>query len=90
MLAARLALATVVLGGTAALAFRAPDELPQRTLGVLFGLIAASYAFGGVLAWWIPRSRRLELLAGAQLLWDLLSTTVLVYVTGGASTTVTA
>ncbi len=85
MLAARLALATVVLGGTAALAFRAPDELPQRTLGVLFGLIAASYAFGGVLAWWIPRSRRLELLAGAQLLWDLLSTTVLVYVTGGAS-----
>ncbi len=84
-LAVRLVVATVVLGGTVALVAVEDFEVASRPLRLLFGLVGATYAFGGWVAWRIRRTRRPRLLLSVQFLWDLLWTSALVYLTGGAS-----
>ncbi len=84
-LAVRLFVATVVLGGTVGLIGVGDFEVAARPSTLLFGLIGATYAFGGWVAWRIHRTRHPGTLLSLQLLWDLCLTTALVYLTGGAA-----
>lgn len=80
----RLAVATVVLGGTLLLANHAtPDAFTPRAM---YGLIVAAYAASAGSALAVSRRpARLAPLALAQLATDLVLTSGLVYLTGGAA-----
>ncbi|HVZ32540.1 MAG TPA: ATP-binding protein, partial [Polyangiaceae bacterium] len=51
----------------------------------LLGLIITTYAVSLASALWLPRARRLTVVAVVQIAWDLLLSTGLVYVAGGAA-----
>jgi two-component system sensor histidine kinase PilS (NtrC family) len=80
----RVVLITVVLGVTVALNLASPEELgaPQQVL--LFGVIVVTYSFSLGYAFWLSRVARPLRFADAQLAGDLLFTTFLVHITGGA------
>jgi two-component system sensor histidine kinase PilS (NtrC family) len=80
----RLAIATLLLGGTLLVALdnsRGADSFTPRFLMVL---IAAMYGSSLVLSLWLLRTRLRVHVAIAQVAGDLLVTTALVYITGGA------
>lgn len=60
-----------------------PDQAPALRTTVLFGLIAATYGLTIVWAVWLKRGGSLERLAVAQIVADLLLTTMVVWATGG-------
>src|SRR5215467_6479879 len=80
----RVVLITVVLGVTVALAAASPEQFaaPQQLL--LFTIIVITYTLSLGYAFWLPRVADPLRFADAQLAGDLIITTFLVHVTGGA------
>jgi two-component system, NtrC family, sensor histidine kinase PilS len=80
----RVVLITVVLGVTVALAAASPEQFaaPQQLL--LFTIIVITYTLSLGYAFWLPRVANPLRFADAQLAGDLIITTFLVHVTGGA------
>jgi two-component system sensor histidine kinase PilS (NtrC family) len=80
----RVGVVTLLLISTAAIELATPLEQPTSApLIGLFGLIALTYGLTIVYAVLLPRTGQVRLLAVAQVAIDLLSTTVLVHLTGG-------
>ena len=80
----RVVLITVVLGVTVALNVAAPEQLGAPAQLMLFAIIVATYALSLGYAFWLPRIANRLRFADVQLAGDLILTTVLVHVTGGA------
>lgn len=80
----RVVLITLVLGITAVLNAAAPEQVTSAENRLLYAIIIGTYAISLGYAFWLPRARRPLRFATAQLIGDLILTTVLVHVTGGA------
>ncbi len=80
----RLVLVSCFLGGLAWMFFRDGTERYTVSIIVLVWSIAATYAFTLLAAVLLLRVRRLVLFSALQLLFDVLITTGVVFVTGGA------
>jgi two-component system sensor histidine kinase PilS (NtrC family) len=81
----RLGAVTLLLGGTALLALGETGGFSAFTPRFVLWLIVATYAISLVLALSLSRTRRVSPIAQVQTVWDLLLTTMLVYVGGGIS-----
>jgi two-component system, NtrC family, sensor histidine kinase PilS len=79
----RVALITLVLGLTVALNLASPEELAGPSARALFAIIIATYVLSLGYAVVLPRVEPTAF-ATAQIAGDLLITTILVHVTGGA------
>jgi two-component system, NtrC family, sensor histidine kinase PilS len=80
----RVGLVTLLLIATAAAEVAAgPAEPTSPVMAALFGLIAVTYGLTIVYAVLLSRTERLRLLGSTQVALDLLSTSVLVHLTGG-------
>lgn len=80
----RLGVATLLLGGTLLLALDDRESIDSFTPRFLLLLIASIYGASLIFAVWLLRNRAQSAVALAQVGVDLLLTTALVYVTGGA------
>jgi two-component system sensor histidine kinase PilS (NtrC family) len=78
----RLCVATLFLGGTILYQLRI-DPVDSPELPYLFGMVAATYLQSGVVAFFLQKTGRLNLLAQTVVSYDLLLATFLIYVTGG-------
>jgi two-component system sensor histidine kinase PilS (NtrC family) len=79
----RLAVATLLLGGTLLLALENQHGMDSFTPKFLVSLIATIYGGSLVFSVWLLSTERRDRVALAQVAGDLLLTTGLVYVTGG-------
>jgi len=82
----RLLTATILLGASLVVGIHGTSGF---TAGVLMILIVGTYSASLLFAFWAPRVKNLDWLAGAQIVWDLLLATGLVYVTGSAASAFT-
>lgn len=80
---ARVLVVTLLLGGTIIYHLRGASGKPQFFLLSPFLLAAAYYGQAAAAAVFIPRVRRLRFFVQAQIVWDLLFFTGLIYLTGG-------
>jgi two-component system sensor histidine kinase PilS (NtrC family) len=80
----RVVLVTLILGLTVAIHVGSPQELQAPAQLLLFALIVVTYVLSLGYAYWLPRVARPLRFADAQLVGDLVITTVLVHTTGGA------
>lgn len=80
----RLGVATLLLGGTLLLALENARGAEAFTPRFLMALIAAIYAGCIASSLWLIGRRHQSPVATAQMVGDLLATTALVYITGGA------
>jgi two-component system sensor histidine kinase PilS (NtrC family) len=80
----RVVLITFVLGTTVALYAASPDELIAPNSMFLFGLTGATYLMSIFYALWLRRVEDPYRFANLQFAGDLVVTTTLVHVTGGA------
>ncbi|MFW6086519.1 MAG: two-component system sensor histidine kinase NtrB [Myxococcota bacterium] len=85
LMGGRLVVATILLGGTLLLSAGASLDPASFTPQFLQILIAGTYAASFVFALWLPRAAHLQTVAATQIGWDLLVTTGLVSVSGGAA-----
>jgi two-component system, NtrC family, sensor histidine kinase PilS len=85
LMGGRILVATLLLGGTMLVSVNQAEGTAGFTPRFLLALIIATYAMSLGFAWWLPRAKRLDRLATAQLGWDLALTSGLVYVAGGAA-----
>jgi two-component system sensor histidine kinase PilS (NtrC family) len=83
-MATRLGVATLLLGGTLLIAVEGSSGVTSFTPRFLGTLIGAIYAFSLLFAIWMLKARHRDRVAVGQVACDLLVTTGLVYVTGGA------
>src|SRR5690349_6395944 len=81
----RLGVATLLLGGTLLIALEDQRGFDSFTPAFLVSLIASIYGASLIFAVWLLGSRNRDRIALAQVGTDLLVTTGLVYVTGGAA-----
>jgi len=81
----RLGVATLLLGGTLLIALEDQRGFDSFTPQFLVALIAGIYTASLVSAVWLLGSRNRERVALAQVATDLMITTGLVYITGGAA-----
>ena len=88
--AARLLVLTVALSLVWFFYLRGSDRIGSFTLQVLAFVLAASYALAGGYAILLRGGRYLHVVADAQLVLDQLTCTVVVYVTGGATSGATS
>ncbi len=88
--AARLLVLTIALGLVWFFYLRGSDRVGDFTLQTLVLLLAVSYALAAAYAMLLRRGRYLSFVADAQLVLDQLTCTVVVYVTGGASSGATS
>ena len=88
--AARLLVLTTALGLVYFFYLRGPDRIGSFTLQTLIGVLAVSYALAGAYAVLLRGGRFLSFVADAQLVLDQLTCTVVVYVTGGATSGATS
>jgi two-component system sensor histidine kinase PilS (NtrC family) len=89
LMAFRVVSITLVLGLTVALNAAEPGELAAPEQVLLFGIIGATYALTLIYAYFLPRLARPGRFADAQLVGDLVVTTLLVWATGGAQSAYT-
>lgn len=85
LMGGRVLIASLLLGGTLLVSLRQERGAADFTPRFLLVLIIVTYGLSLGFALWLPRSKQLLAVATAQLGWDLLLTTGLVYVAGGAS-----
>ncbi len=85
LMGGRLAAATLLLGGTLLFAARKHNGFGAATPMSLMGLIIATFAASALFAIWVQSRGSLRWIAAAQIAWDLLLTTGLVYLSGGAA-----
>jgi len=85
LMGVRLLVASLLLGGTLFSSVQAEHGTADFTPRFLLGLISATYAVSLGFLLWLPRTKRLFTVATGQIGWDLLLTTGLVYVAGGAA-----
>lgn len=85
MMGGRVLVASLLLGGTFLTSIHQEHGAADFTPRFLLGLIVGTYVVTLAFALWLPRTQRLHALATAQVGWDLLLTTGLVYVGGGAA-----
>ena len=85
LLGVRLTIASLLLGGTLLLSLKQEHGLSAFTPRFLLGLITATYCVSLGCGLRLTRARRLERVAAIQIGWDLLLTSGLVYVAGGAA-----
>ncbi|MDB4975758.1 MAG: Sensor histidine kinase [Myxococcaceae bacterium] len=85
LMGGRVLVASLLLGGTLLVSLRQERGAADFTPRFLLGLIIATYCVSLGFALWLPRTKRLLLVAACQLGWDLMLTTGLVYVAGGAA-----
>ncbi|MDB4988810.1 MAG: Sensor histidine kinase [Myxococcaceae bacterium] len=85
LMGGRVLIASLLLGGTLLVSLRQERGAADFTPRFLLGLIIATYCVSLGFALWLPRTRRLHTVATCQLGWDLVLTTGLVYVGGGAA-----
>lgn len=81
----RLVVATVLLGLTLLVTASDRSDFEAFTPRSLTWLIAATYAATAAFAGWMSRARDLRLVAVAQLAWDVMLTSGLCYLSGGAA-----
>jgi two-component system, NtrC family, sensor histidine kinase PilS len=81
----RLLVATLLLGGTLLSSLTHERGAQDFTPRFLLSAIATTYFACLAFALWLPRAKKLELVATLQVGWDLALTTALVYVGGGAA-----
>ncbi len=81
----RLAVATLLLGGTLAITIHQDPEVKGFTSRFLLGLIVATYLVSVVSALSLRKLSNARLYAATQIGWDLALTTCLIYLTGGFS-----
>lgn len=86
----RLAFLVLLLGATATLYLRGDLELYSFSLRVVFATIAAGFGLAAGYAAMLRRGKRLQGLAWAQIAFDQLTWTAIVYVTGGPSSGATS
>ncbi len=82
LLLSRVAVFTLLLGGTILYHLRL-EGWTHPVLPFFYGLTVVTYLQAFVSAVFLPRAVRLRLFAQAQITWDLLLVTALVYITGG-------
>jgi two-component system sensor histidine kinase PilS (NtrC family) len=82
LLLCRVLAITLLLGGTIVYHLRSAVE-PQYLLHSLYLLVSLYYGQAAVAAVVLPRIRRKRLFAQAQIVWDLLFITSLIFLTGG-------
>lgn len=80
----RLVLITLVLAITVLLNLASTVQLAEPNATWLFGIVGATYALSLGYAIWLSRATALMTFADAQIAGDLVITSVLVHVTGGA------
>ncbi len=80
----RLIVITLVMGSTLLLWWASDVDLAAPSSLLVYGIIAATYLLTIVYALALGRMRRLRPLADTQLALDLVMTTILVHITGGA------
>src|SRR5688500_8736844 len=80
---------TLVLGLTVALNAAAPGELASPEHVLLVGIIGAAYALTLIYSYFLPRVANPLRFGDAQLVGDLVITTLLVWATGGAQSAYT-
>jgi two-component system sensor histidine kinase PilS (NtrC family) len=85
LMGGRVLIASFLLGGTLLVSLRQERGAADFTPRFLLALIIATYCVSLGFALWLPRTRRLHVVALCQLGWDLTLTTGLVFVAGGAS-----
>jgi two-component system sensor histidine kinase PilS (NtrC family) len=85
LMGGRILVASLLLGGTMVMSVNQAEGLAGFTPRFLLALILATFSVSLGFALWLPRSRRLDRVAVAQLGWDLALTSGLVYVAGGAA-----
>lgn len=78
----RLVVATLFLGGTIVYQHQA-DGSSGALAPVLYGMAALTYLQTALSAWYLPRSKQLQLFVQTQIAWDLLVAALLIYLTGG-------
>src|SRR5688572_31789897 len=83
LLGGRLLVAMLLLGGSILLADI--ETLGTFTRGALLWLIGATFTMSFVIALVLPRVRRLDIVAGIQIAWDIVLVTGLCYLLGGAA-----
>jgi two-component system sensor histidine kinase PilS (NtrC family) len=85
LMGGRILIASLLLGGTMLMSVNQAEGTAGFTPRFLLALIIATYCVSLGFALWLPRARRLDQVATAQLGWDLALTSGLVYVAGGAA-----
>jgi two-component system, NtrC family, sensor histidine kinase PilS len=85
LMGGRLLIASLLLGGTLLVSVQQANGAKDFTPRFLLGLIIATYVVSLGFGLWLPRTTRLHAVAAAQLGWDLVLTTGLVYIAGGAA-----
>jgi two-component system sensor histidine kinase HydH len=86
----RLGFAAAALGLVSLFYLRSGYELESFTLRLTLGTLVGAFALAAVYALVLRRGRFLERLADAQLVLDQLTWTIVVYLTGGASSGATS
>ncbi len=89
LMGGRLVVAAVLLGGTLAVAVAGDSDFGSFTAQLLQVLIAGIFAASIAFAWQLGRGARDTGLARAQVAFDLMVITCLVYVTGGVASVFT-
>jgi two-component system sensor histidine kinase PilS (NtrC family) len=84
LMVGRLVVATLLLGGSLLVHIQDRATFTTFTSRTLLALIIGTYAVSVLFAVWLPRARSYPTLAAAQIGWDLILATGLVYVTLGA------
>ena len=79
----RVLIITLFLGGAIAYQLRSGLQKPHPVLPFLYLLVGISYLYALISASILPLTRRLRLFTQAQIVWDLLFVSSLIYVTGG-------
>jgi len=87
--AIRLVVVTALLGMTAWVSLRSPDEFEARMQALLFGIAGFVYAVSVGYLFVLRGRRQLAWLAQAQVAGDMIMATYLVYITGGADSVFT-
>lgn len=89
LLAARLAIATLLLGATLWVQWDASLGLGSFTVRMLLALIGMTYGASMIAGFWLRWGKSSQTVALTQLGWDLLLTSGLVYLTGGVASAFT-
>ena len=79
----RVLIITLFLGGSIVYQLRSGLDKPPPVLPYLYLLVGISYLYAVVSASVLPRTHRLKVFIQAQIVWDLLFVSFLIYVTGG-------
>jgi two-component system sensor histidine kinase PilS (NtrC family) len=84
LMVVRLVLVTLVLGTTVGLHLAAPEDLALPSAISVFTIVATTYVLSLVYALWMRRGMTARWFLDMQMVGDLVVTTSLVHVTGGA------